>query len=76
MSERRPVVELLDPLVVECLKRMTPAQRLAQVSRLWRSARIIIRGSVRQQHPDWSEAHVDQEVAWRMSRGATERVPR
>lgn len=72
---RRPVVEIIDPMIVEILRRMTPAERIAQAFRLWRSAVVITRGSVRQQHPDWTEEQVLRESANRLSHGATKRVP-
>lgn len=74
-SPRRPVVEILDPMIVEILRRKTPAERLAQAFHMWETATLIIRSSVRQQHLDWSEEQILQEAARRLSHGATERVP-
>ena len=73
---RMPVVEQLDPAVVRVLQQMTPAQRLAQAFRLWKMARITVRASIRQEHPEWTEEQVLREAANRLSHGATERVPR
>jgi hypothetical protein len=75
-GSRRPVAELLDPLIVEILRRKTPQERLAQAFRLWETARLIVRSSVRQQHPEWNENEVLREAARRLSHGATELVPR
>ena len=69
-----PVVELLDPVVVEILRKKTPAERLAQAFRIWETARLVIRSSIQQQHPDWSEEQVRRETANRLSHGATERA--
>ncbi len=74
-APRRPVVEILDPMIVEILRRKTPAERLNQVFRLWETARSITIGAVRHQHPEWSEVQVLRETARRLSHGATERVP-
>ena len=67
-------IEIIEPEMVECLRRLTPAQRLKTAFGMWETARIIIRGSVLTQFPDWNEAQVNQEVARRLSHGATERV--
>lgn len=75
-AQRSPVVEILDPVIVDILRRQTPQERLAQSFRLWETARLIVRSSVRQQHPEWSEDEILREAARRLSHGATERVPR
>lgn len=76
MSTRQPVVEILDPRVVEIYRKMTPQQRLARAAAMWRSARVIVRGAVQCEHPDWTEEQVLREVANRLSHGETERVRR
>ena len=76
MTTERPVVELLDPVVVEILRQKTPAERLAQAFRIWETARLVTRSSIRQQHPEWNDDQVLRETANRLSHGATERVPR
>ncbi|ODA28564.1 hypothetical protein [Planctopirus hydrillae] len=75
-SARQPVIEILEPEMVEILRQKTPAERLTQAFRMWETAREMIRGTIRQQHPDWSEEQVLREAANRLSHGATERVPR
>ena len=76
MSTRTPVVEILDPIVVECLKRMTPQERLLQAFRFWETGRAMVWGSVRQQYPEWSDDQVEREAARRLSHGATSHVGR
>lgn len=76
MQTRQPVVEILHPIVVESLRKMSPAERLNQAFAMWESAREMIRGVLRQEHPDWTEDQVIREAAQRLSHGATERVPR
>jgi len=76
MSHRETVVEIMDPMMVECLRRMTPGQRLAQASSMWETARIMVRSAVIRQFPDWDEAQIQRETARRMSHGVTEIVPR
>lgn len=75
-SARQPIIEILEPEMVEILRQKTPAERLTQAFRMWETAREMIRGTIRQQHPDWSEEQVLREAANRLSHGATERVPR
>ena len=72
MSDRRSVVELIDPQVVEICRRKTPAERLEQAFQMWNTARIVIRSSIQQQHPDWTDEQVQRETARRLSHGATE----
>ena len=75
MSRREPVVEIIDPMMVECLRRMTPGQRLAQASSMWETARIMVRSAVIRQFPDWDDAQIQRETARRMSHGVTDIVP-
>jgi hypothetical protein len=76
MQTRQPVVEIIHPIVVESLRRMSPAERLNQAFAMWESARNMVRGVLRQEHPDWTEEQILREAARRLSHGATERVPR
>lgn len=54
------VVELMDPMMVEIMRNKTPAERLAIAFRMWDSARLIVQGGVKYQHPDWSDEEVEQ----------------
>jgi Rv0078B-related antitoxin len=76
MQLRQPVVEIIDPIIIEILRKKTPAQRLEQAFNMWETACCIVRGAVRQQHPEFSEAEVLRESARRLSHGATENVRR
>src|SRR5262245_1635700 len=73
---RRPVIELPDPIVVEILRKMTPQQRLARAFDMWDTAVVMVRGAVRQQHPEFTEEQVLRDVANRLSHGETERARR
>ena len=61
----------MDPMMVEIMRNKTPAQRLAIAFRMWDSARLIVKGGVKYQHPDWSDEEVEQEIAIRMRGSAT-----
>ena len=63
---RQPVVELMDPMMVEIMRNKTPAQRLAIAFRMWDSARLIVKGGIKYQYPDWSDKEVEQEISRRM----------
>jgi hypothetical protein len=69
MNSRQPVAEMMDPMMIEILRSKTPAERLAIACGMWESARTMIGGTVRQQHPEWSEQRVNEEIARRISHG-------
>ena len=68
-TKRRPVVELMDPMMVEIMRQKTPEERLAIAFNMWKTARVMIGGTLRQQHPDWTEEQINQEIAKRVSHG-------
>jgi hypothetical protein len=61
-------IEAVDDDVAEILRRKTPAERVAMVNELWRSARQKIDATVRGEHPDWHDTQVAAEVARRMTK--------
>jgi hypothetical protein len=69
MTARPPVVERMDDAMAEILRKKTPQQRLRIAAGMWRSARVMLRGAIRQQHPDWDEEAVNREIARRISHG-------
>jgi len=73
MSIREPVVEMMDPMMVEVMRDKTPFERLAISFHMWNSARVMISGSIRQMHPDWSDGEVNHELARRMSHREVDR---
>jgi len=66
----RPSIELLDPAIVEVLRRKTPAERVAMVFAANRTMRLRPEGHLRSRYPDWETQTVMQEIARRMCRGA------
>jgi hypothetical protein len=72
MTPRRPVVEIMDDMMVDVLRKKTPAERLKIAFGMWNTARVIIRGAITTQHPDWSEDQVNREIAKRISHGAVD----
>lgn len=69
MQPRQPVVEVMDAQMVEVLRNKTPQERMQMAMGMWKSARVLIRGAVSQEHPDWSIAEVNREIARRISHG-------
>lgn len=63
-------IEVPDDDVVEVLRRLTPAERLAIANRMWVSARQVVDFIVRRDHPDWDDQQLQQEIARRMLHGA------
>ena len=74
MTPRQPVVEIIDEMMVDLLRRKTPAERLNIASGMWESARVMIRGVLRQEHPEWSDEMIVQEIARRISHGKVNHV--
>jgi len=74
MDNREPVVEVMDPLMVEVMRNKTPQERLAIAFRMWNSARVMLRGVLRQEHPEWNDEAIDREIARRISHGEVSRV--
>jgi hypothetical protein len=52
----------LTPEYVATLRRMTGAQKLRTAAGLYWSARKLKAARLREQHPDWAEAEVQQRV--------------
>lgn len=52
----------LTPEYIATLRRMTGAQKLRTAFQLYWGARKVKAARIRQQHPDWSEAQVQQRV--------------
>ena len=70
-KNRRPCIELLDEAMVEVLRRKTPTERVAMIFAANRTMRLRLEGHLRSRHPDWDDQTVMQEIARRMSRGAS-----
>lgn len=60
------VIELIEPELVESLRRKTPAQRLEISFQMWRCARDQLNHLLRWQHPDWDEKQLRAEFRRRM----------
>ncbi len=63
---RQPVVEVMEPMMVEVMRNKSPSERLAIGFRMWDSALAIVTASVRRQNPQWSEGKLQEEISIRM----------
>lgn len=61
--------EMMDDAMADILRQKTEAQRLRIAGRMWRSARVMLRGAIQTEHPDWSDDQVNREIARRISHG-------
>ena len=76
MKPRQPVVEVMDDAMADILRQKTEVERLRIAGRMWKSARVILRGAIRTEHPDWDAEQVNREIARRISHGVVSHEPR
>ena len=62
-------IEVLDDATADMLRQKTPEQRLSMAFAMNRTARHLIGGGIRWQHPERDEVSVQEEVVRRMTRG-------
>jgi hypothetical protein len=67
-------IEVVDPVMARILRSKTTEQRIAMVFACNRTMRSILHGALETQHPDWTEAQIQREIARRML-GGTGRPP-
>ena len=66
----RPLyVEMPDEALLDILRQKTPAERLQIAGRMWKSARVLLRGAIHTAHPDWNDDQINREIARRISHG-------
>jgi hypothetical protein len=64
--------EVMDDVMADVLRQKSEVERLAIAERMWQSARVILRGAIKTEHPDWDEDCVSKEIARRISGGVVE----
>ncbi len=69
MQGTLPAFEMMDDAMADVLRQKTEVERLRIGFRMWKSARVILRGAIRADHPDWDEQTVNREIARRISHG-------
>jgi hypothetical protein len=63
-------IEVVDDRVAEILRRMSGAERLRLASEIWESARFRIEAYLRENHPQWSDRALLEEIHKRYGLGA------
>lgn len=63
-------IEVVDDAMARIYAAKSGAERLAIASGMFSSAREMLLAHLRAEHPDWSEEHICQEAARRLSHGA------
>lgn len=71
VKQHLPDFETIDDASAAILRAMTPAQKLAVVNGMWRSARRLLLATIAQDHSAWTQERVEREVARRMSHGTS-----
>ncbi len=66
----RGQIEVVDDEMAAVLRGKTGAERLKIASAMYSSARRMLIGMLRAEHPDWSPEQVNAEAARRLSHGA------
>ena len=66
MLARKPVIEVMDDGMADLLRTKTEAERLRIAGRMWKSARVILRGAIRTEHPELDTDQVNREIARRI----------
>jgi hypothetical protein len=62
-------IEVVDDAVAAVLRGKTVAQRVAMTLSSHRTARLLMGGSIRSCHPEWTEEQIQCEVSRRMLLG-------
>lgn len=70
MNARQAVIEVMDDAMADILRQKTEVERLRIAGRMWKSARVLLRGAILTEHPDWDAEQVNREIARRISHGA------
>ncbi len=59
-------IEMMDPIMVEVLKRLSPKETLRQALESHELGRRLVESGVRTQYPDWSDKQIQIEILRRM----------
>jgi len=59
-------IEIADKTTIEIWKKIPGERRILMAFEMFETAAAIIRASVKEKHPDWSEAEIRKEIGRRM----------
>ena len=63
------VMEVMYDARSDVMRQKTKVDRLRIARRMWKSARVILRGAIRIEHPDWNIDKANREIARRINHG-------
>ncbi len=69
MSQQIPKFDVIDDAMATVLREKSDFERLQIGFEMWHSAQRMIRAIIVNEHPEWSQEEVEQQVAKRMSHG-------
>jgi hypothetical protein len=69
MNQTQVTFDVMNDQMAAILRQKTEVERLKISARMWESARAILRGAIKMEHPDWTENQVNREIACRISHG-------
>lgn len=61
--------DMMEDAMAVILRQKTETERLRIAGRMWKSARVMLRGAIQTEHPDWPDDEVNREIARRISHG-------
>ncbi|MBC8289786.1 MAG: hypothetical protein H8E37_05665 [Planctomycetes bacterium] len=59
-------IEVIDDAIAEVLRAKSHADRISMISDAHDTARQLVAGGVRHQHPTWNDAQVESEILRRL----------
>lgn len=62
MQDRVPIIEVIDDVQADLIRRTPGWQRLEAASEMHQFAMGVVTASVRSRYPDWSETQIKHEV--------------
>lgn len=69
MLNRLIDIEVMDDAMADVLREKSEVERLQIAARMWQSARVILRGAICTERPDWDNQQISREIARRISHG-------
>ena len=62
-------IEVIDDVMADIWRKKICAQKLLILCNMWSSAKKLLTGHLRSEHPDWDEEKIHGEVVKRLSHG-------
>jgi hypothetical protein len=62
-------IEIIDDVMADMWRNKTHGEKLLIVCNMWSSAKKLLTGHLKAEHPDWDEKRIHKEVVKRLSHG-------